>query len=84
MRWLKTEYAILGVILEQTTYARALCEDFRHFLSEPSISEHRLCEDFPIILFGCSPTTVYTKDLSPHFEGNIRECKIEIILLSEK
>ena len=42
-------------MLEQTVYARALCEDFRHFLSEPSITEHGLCEDFPKILFGGSP-----------------------------
>jgi len=39
-------------MLEQTSSARALCEDFRHFLSMPSITGHTLCEDFPIFLFG--------------------------------
>ena len=43
-----------GVMLEQTVYARALCEDFRHFLSESSITGHGLCEDFPKKLFGDS------------------------------
>ena len=37
------------------TSARALCEDFRHFLSEASITGHGLCEDFPKILFGGPP-----------------------------
>jgi hypothetical protein len=39
----------------------ALCEDFRHFLSELSITEHGLCEDFPIFLFGGSPAAGYTE-----------------------
>ena len=42
-------------ILEQTSFARALCEDIRQFLSELSITEHGLCEDFPKILFGGPP-----------------------------
>ena len=44
-------------MLEQTSTARALCEDFRQFLSELSINEHGLCEDFPKILFGGSPAS---------------------------
>ena len=40
-----------------SAYARALCEDFRHFLSTQSITEHCLCEDFPIILFGGPPAS---------------------------
>ena len=44
-------------MLEQTTTARALFEDFRHFLSESSITGHVLCEDFPKILFGGSPAS---------------------------
>jgi hypothetical protein len=38
-----------------SAYARALCEVFRHFLSEPSITGHCLCEDFPKFLFGRPP-----------------------------
>ena len=37
------------------TYAHVLCEDFRHFLSELSITGHGLCEDFPKNLFGGPP-----------------------------
>jgi len=40
-------------MLRETAHARALCEDFRHFLSEPSITLHCLCEDFPKFLFDC-------------------------------
>ena len=39
------------------TFSRALCEDFRYFLSAPSITGHCLCEDFPKILFGGSPAS---------------------------
>jgi len=35
-----------------SVYARLLCKDSRHFLSEPSITGHYLCEDFPIFLLG--------------------------------
>ena len=35
------------MLAEFSAYARALCEDFRHFLSEASITGHGLCEDFP-------------------------------------
>jgi hypothetical protein len=45
------------MLAELSTFSRALCEDFRHFLSKPSITEHVLCEDFPIILFGGAPAT---------------------------
>ena len=38
-----------------STYARALCEVFRLFLSELSITGHGLCEDFPKNLFGGPP-----------------------------
>ena len=48
---------MFGVMLEQKAYAHALCEDIRHFLSKPSITEHGLCEDFPKILFGGSPAS---------------------------
>ena len=44
-------------MLEQMSCARALCEDFQHFLFESSITEHGLCEDFPKILFGGSPAS---------------------------
>ena len=44
-----------GFVPEQTSCARALCEDFRQFLSAPSITEHGLCEDFPKILLDGSP-----------------------------
>ena len=43
------------MLAELSTFSRALCEDFRQFLSKPSITEHGLCEDFPNILFGGSP-----------------------------
>ena len=42
-------------MLEQMSCARALCEDNRHCLSESSITEHGLCEDFPKNLFGGPP-----------------------------
>ena len=42
-------------MLEQTSSVLALCEVFLHFLSEPSITGHGLCEEFPKILFGESP-----------------------------
>ena len=44
-------------MLTQTACARALCEDFRRFFSEPSITGHGLCEDFPKILFGGPPAS---------------------------
>lgn len=44
------------MLAELSTFSRALCEDIRHFLSEASITGHGLCEDFPKILFGGSPT----------------------------
>ena len=46
-----------GFVPEQTSCARALCEDIRHFLSEASINEQCLCEDFPKKLFGVSPAS---------------------------
>jgi len=43
------------------TFSRALCEDFRHFLSASSIIGHCLCEDFPKILFGGPPAAGYAE-----------------------
>ena len=43
------------MLAELSGCTRALCEVFRHFLSKPSITGHRLCEDFPKILFGGPP-----------------------------
>lgn len=43
------------MLAEFSAYARALCEDFRHFLSRSSITGHVLCEDFPKILLDGSP-----------------------------
>jgi len=48
-------YLIVGDGHPFSTYACALYEDSRHFLSSPSIIEHYLCEDFPKFLFGDSP-----------------------------
>ena len=45
------------MLTEPSLYARALCEDFRYFLSAPSITGQCLCEDFPKILFGGSPAS---------------------------
>ena len=40
------------MLAELSIYACALCEVFRYYLSMPSITEHSLCEDFPILLLG--------------------------------
>jgi hypothetical protein len=48
------DHFVLG---DSSAFARALCEDIQHFLSEPSITGHCLCEDFPIFLFGRPPAT---------------------------
>jgi len=48
---------INSIFAEFSTYARALCEDIRHFLSKVGITGHGLCEDFPIFLFGRPPAT---------------------------
>ena len=50
-----------GKELEQTSSACALCEDIRHFLSKPSITERSLCEETPKFLFGGSPAAGYAE-----------------------
>ncbi|MBR2964165.1 MAG: hypothetical protein IKC53_08170 [Lentisphaeria bacterium] len=57
-----------------STYARALCENSRHFLSEPSITGHCLCEDFPNYLFGSSTAAVSSEKgfYMRMFDGQIR------------
>ena len=68
-------------MLEQTSCARALCEDFRHFLSEPSITGYRLCEDFPIILFGGAPAAGYAeKSFSMQMFGEHVRAKANLVL----
>ena len=68
-------------MLEQTSCARALCEDFRHFLSEPSITVHSLCEDFPIFLFGGSPVAGYAeKSFSMQMFGEHVRAKTNLFL----
>ena len=62
------------MLAELSTYARTLCEDFRHFLSVPSIAWHYLCEDFPKFLFGCPPAAVSSEKgfYMRMFDGQIR------------
>ena len=43
-------------------YVRALCEDFRHFLSSMSIIGHSLCEEFPKILLAASALPEYDRE----------------------
>ena len=62
------------MLAELSTFSRALCEDFRQFLSELSIAGHGLCEDFPKILFGCPPAAVSSEKgfYMRMFDGQIR------------
>ena len=64
-----------------STYAHALCELFRHFLSSPSITGHCLCEDFPIILFGGLPAAGYAeKSFSMQMFGEHVRAKTNLFL----